>query len=1030
MMAEKFHGADSPQGCQGKGRRAILKSTKKAWIPLNEQLPPGMEGDIHGSTNPTQDFKQESIRQWLDSGFFVSLNEKFQQGIDHPVFLHEQGMAQMTVKDYMRSLHPFPETPTLSRATSFNSCHSAASIPQSIPEWLEFWEKDPVEILLDLGFGVDEPDICTQIPARFLGYGSAAKGIDIPVFLEAQKQRMDFETPNLYGRFQQLEILDHVTNAFTSLLNDVNILQKKAEEKNEGNVSITETKEHQRKMSELLRRASKQSIRRDCSPETLESLKTKDGIFNQAAKPGACRTELLGMASNHSRRYTRPLTKHRTLQACDDSPLCHPPQALQHEPGPVSSRLAQKTPPSSMPDGPVKDRTPKEYSTQTSTFKTMFHLANEPLDSFEMEEVQSFEEDAGHSLDMISGTSGTGVNRTNSCQSDSSGFLEEPPEPLPLQIPLLPSSQSLRNQSRGLAPSQDCQQESDESDTKSMVSTSISSQDWSVLEEKTSVLIEEEETQLGILEDPPELLIPDMISNKTTAGRAHLGKGTPMPYSEHKVVGGAATSTYDCPLGFTVSHSTEVKDGFLKPEATGKVPVESHCASPRSPETEHAQDEFLHVDSEASREENSQVCSDINSTVLTLENPPQLLPRLRDVASHTDNYIQGCDEPNLSPGKLAEETPQAKTMYSTLDQISSMAEAEMGNISPNADSNSGKPRSVTIHMPSNLMPAAQSTVALGIDSIGTALECTMCDPITSTGPGLRTEARQSRDASIQTYLCEPGAWHCCACSSNKTLAHGHKPLTKSVSLDAGFPNTYSVGTCHGTPVHCCICCHHRSHCYTQGSGPGPTPQAYRHHPHSHSPHPEVEFMKTLKVLQDTAVRELCACTVQEMETMQTVCQSFREHLEEIEQHLKGQQEIFSRDMSEEEREEARQLQALRKALRQQVEELEFQLGDRAQQIREGILSQLELFTGEPSETHTDLYQCNWTGGTRGLMSIHPAMAPRAAFSRDGGQQAPSSGFAQVESDTRMSLPSLAPAEWGLTPLSNCPAGEKDTTVFL
>ena len=23
----------------------------------------------------------------------------------------------------------------------------------SIPEWLEFWEKDPVEILLDLGFG-------------------------------------------------------------------------------------------------------------------------------------------------------------------------------------------------------------------------------------------------------------------------------------------------------------------------------------------------------------------------------------------------------------------------------------------------------------------------------------------------------------------------------------------------------------------------------------------------------------------------------------------------------------------------------------------------------------------------------------------------------------------------------------------------------------------------------------------------------------------------------------------------------------
>lgn len=69
----------------------------------------------------------------------------------------------------------------------------------SIPEWLEFWENDPVEVLLDLGFGADEPDICTQIPARFLGCGSAARGIDIRVFLEAQKQRMDIENPDLYG---------------------------------------------------------------------------------------------------------------------------------------------------------------------------------------------------------------------------------------------------------------------------------------------------------------------------------------------------------------------------------------------------------------------------------------------------------------------------------------------------------------------------------------------------------------------------------------------------------------------------------------------------------------------------------------------------------------------------------------------------------------------------------------------------------------------------------------------------------------
>lgn len=38
------------------------------------------------------------------------------------------------------------------------------------------------------------------------------------------------------------------------------------------------------------------------------------------------------------------------------------------------------------------------------------------------------------------------------------------------------------------------------------------------------------------------------------------------------------------------------------------------------------------------------------------------------------------------------------------------------------------------------------------------------------------------------------------------------------------------------------------------------------------------------------------------------------------------------------REEAKELQSLREALRQQLEELEFQLGDRAQQLREEILS--------------------------------------------------------------------------------------------
>lgn len=51
----------------------------------------------------------------------------------------------------------------------------------------------------------------------------------------------------------------------------------------------------------------------------------------------------------------------------------------------------------------------------------------------------------------------------------------------------------------------------------------------------------------------------------------------------------------------------------------------------------------------------------------------------------------------------------------------------------------------------------------------------------------------------------------------------------------------------------------------------------------------------------SALSNSSQCTVHEMEAMKTLCQSFREHLEEMEQHLIGQQALLSRDMSEEER---------------------------------------------------------------------------------------------------------------------------------
>lgn len=262
------------------------------------------------------------------------------------------------------------------------------------------WDDDPEELLLELGFGCDEPDLSGRIPARFINYQSQARGINLQVFLEAQRSRIDLENPNVSNRFRQLEVLQEVSVAFSSLAGPL---------KGPKDMS-PEARERRKKMAMLFRKASKKSLSqlRNPIPEELT-------VATAHGPPAVLLKQLEPEYGPDERKVTYKKVKLPDPEPL--SPFVEEDETTEAEVQDVNNATAVRNPEGEPRLGTMNDR----FLDRVLQGKKSLQMR----ESFEMEELCSFD-DVSAALDSGGTHFVRNLIRGNSCQSDSSGFLEDP----------------------------------------------------------------------------------------------------------------------------------------------------------------------------------------------------------------------------------------------------------------------------------------------------------------------------------------------------------------------------------------------------------------------------------------------------------------------------------------------------------------------------------------------------------------------------------------------------------------------------
>ncbi|XP_063063047.1 uncharacterized protein itprid1 isoform X2 [Engraulis encrasicolus] len=455
-------------------KRATLLASRAKWGKLDRQA------DGPPNTEKTGDYKQDSIQQWLSSMNRVDeKTEPLRKCSEAPLRRNASAEDDLvlgveaslygnpgpkTVKEFLRSSLACSK---LTRWSSLTSAFSAQSNTLSVMDVLNLWNDDPEEVLLDLGFGAEVPDITGRIPSRFINHQSKARGINLDVFLEAQKNRMDLENPDVRSRFRQLEVLQQVTTAFNSLVGGGggggggvggSVSGSHAAPAN----MSPEAREKRKRMGMLLRRASKKTLSQARTSQDVLSPPAAPAPAPQASPGGAqsattANPEVPGspvhmpvsvpVFSSDKRgglkRSRSSLVENGCLTTLveeqgslgESSEVEVQAEEVEVQAEAVGVGVVSTPGPQ---ESPVRLRGHRELRGLGAQPAVRKRSPGEPMESFELEEIQSFDEGSlagsvsgaadgiGESEQGFLSQTGSYLARTNSCQSDSSGFLEEP----------------------------------------------------------------------------------------------------------------------------------------------------------------------------------------------------------------------------------------------------------------------------------------------------------------------------------------------------------------------------------------------------------------------------------------------------------------------------------------------------------------------------------------------------------------------------------------------------------------------------